>query len=159
MREARENQDKESIGVVTRFIEYHEISALLDLYRHLNPEDPFLTTGEVSDLWDAIFNDPHLHILVTEADGQIVSSCTLAVIRNLTRGARPYGLIENVVTHAEHRQRGYGGMVMEKAIDVARNAGCYKILLLTSSTKAETLRFYENAGFRRETKTGFVYRL
>lgn len=153
----RSNHD--STSVITRFIEYHEVGSLLKLYKHLNPGDPELTPDDVTDLWHAIFNDPHLHILVAEVDGELVSSCTLAVIKNLTRGARPYGLIENVVTHEGYRKRGYGGLVLEKAIEVAREAGCYKILLLTSSTKIETLRFYENAGFRRETKTGFVYRL
>lgn len=153
------SSNHDSTSVIARFIEYHEVGSLLNLYKHLNPDDPVLTRDDVTDLWYAIFNDPHLHILVAEVGGQLVSSCTLAVIKNLTRGARPYGLIENVVTHEEYRKRGYGSLVLEKAIEVARESGCYKILLLTSSTKIETLRFYENIGFKRETKTGFVYRL
>ena len=41
-------------------------------------------------------------------DGQLVASCNLAVIPNLTRGGRAYGVIENVITDAAHRGQGRG---------------------------------------------------
>ncbi len=37
----------------------------------------------------------------------MVATCTLVVIPNLTRGGTPYALIENVVTHTDHRNKGY----------------------------------------------------
>jgi GNAT superfamily N-acetyltransferase len=42
------------------------------------------------------------------AEDAIIASCTLVVIPNLARGGQPYGLIENVVTHAAYRGRGFG---------------------------------------------------
>jgi ribosomal protein S18 acetylase RimI-like enzyme len=39
---------------------------------------------------------------------------------------------------------------LKKAIEVAKENNCYKVMLLTSSKKEETLRFYEKAGFSRE---------
>ncbi|WP_429223712.1 GNAT family N-acetyltransferase [Methanobacterium oryzae] len=89
----------------------------------------------------------------------IVSSCTLAVIKNLTRSARPYGLIENVVTHSNYRNRGYGTTVLEKAVEICRKNNCYKVMLLTSRKENHIFRFYENAGFNRDEKTGFVKRI
>lgn len=145
--------------VVVRFIKYNELNSLLDLYKHLHMDDSPVSMDLTTKLWDEIFNDQSLQYIVLEVDEQIVSSCTLAIIKNLTRGARPYGLIENVVTHTEHRNRGYGTKVLEKAVSVARDSGCYKVMLLTGSKKEETLRFYEKAGFERETKTGFICKL
>lgn len=90
-------------------------------------------------------------------DKTIVSTCTLVVIPNLTRGGQPYALIENVVTAADHRGRGYGRTTLQHAVSSAWDNGCYKVMLLTGSTKAETHGFYQSAGFE-QNKTGFQIR-
>ena len=86
-----------------------------------------------------------------------VATCTLVVVPNLTRRCAPYALIENVVTHTDFRQLGFGQKVLAAAIDAAWAKGCYKIMLLTGSTEPATLSFYRRAGFEA-TKTGFQIR-
>ena len=87
-----------------------------------------------------------------------MSTCTLILVPNLTRGGRPYGLIENVVTHPDYRRRGLGTSVLKRALQAAWERNCYKVMLLTGSKNEATLRFYEKAGFARGVKTGFVAR-
>ena len=87
-----------------------------------------------------------------------MSSCTLAIVPNLSRGARPYGVIENVVTDAAHRQRGLGRAVLHAALAKAWAANCYKVLLATGSKRDSTLRVYQDAGFERDAKTYFEIR-
>jgi GNAT superfamily N-acetyltransferase len=140
-----------------RLIRADELDALLDLYRILHPEDPVCTdAARLEPLWQEICADPNLFCIIREEDGIPVSSCTLAVIKNLTRGLRPYGVIENVVTHPDYRKRGYGTQVLHEAVRIARERGCYKVMLATGAKDEGTLRFYENAGFSRGVKTGFV---
>ena len=74
----------------------------------------------------------------------------------MTRGARPYGIIENVVTHPDDRRQGIGTLVLNYALNLAWQQDCYKVMLLTSSKREETLHFYERAGFKRGVKTGFI---
>jgi GNAT superfamily N-acetyltransferase len=140
-----------------RPIEAHELDDLLQLYRHLHPKDaPLPPPSELAELWHEICANPWLHYFGAEIDGQLVSSCTLTIIPNLTRGARPYGLIENVVTHPDYRRRGLGKAVLQHALYVAWEANCYKVMLLTGSKQPEVLQFYEEAGFKRNVKTGFI---
>jgi GNAT superfamily N-acetyltransferase len=141
-----------------RVAESADLSGLLALYRHLHAVDaPLPEATEVERLWATMMAHPGLRLIVAESAGLLVSCCTLVIVPNLTRGCRPYALVENVVTHADFRRRGFGGAVVKKAMDLAWDAGCYKVMLMTGSKRPETHRFYEHCGFLPE-KTGFVAR-
>ncbi len=134
-----------------------ELASLLDLYQHLNADEPPLPAAEVlHQVWNTFLSDPKISCLVGETDGRLVASCTLVIIPNLTRAARPYGLIENVVTRSDYRQKGIGSALLRHALRLAWEQDCYKVMLLTGRKQEETLRFYEKAGFKRGVKTGFV---
>jgi hypothetical protein len=85
--------------IVVRHINKDEVQKLLELYKQLHTNDPELILDNIHLLWEQIYNDKNMHYIVADRDGQLVASCVLIIILNLTRNARPYGLIENVVTH------------------------------------------------------------
>ncbi|WP_379133667.1 GNAT family N-acetyltransferase [Paenibacillus sp. sgz500958] len=150
---------KELSGAV-RSIQRDELPQLLLLYKQLQADDPELEiTDSLMELWERILDDPCMEILALEQDGQIVSTCVLHILKNLTRNARPYALIENVVTHKDYRRRGLGQLVLQKAVEIAKAHQCYKIMLLTSSPLESVHRFYEQAGFKKGLKTGFLMKL
>jgi N-acetylglutamate synthase-like GNAT family acetyltransferase len=134
-----------------------DIPGLLDLYRYLIPGDERASDADASDVFDRFLAYTGSAIFLGGAAGLLVASCTPVVVPNLTRAASPYGLIENVVTHCDHRQRGFGRQILNAASEAAWAAGCYKVMLLTGSKKAETLNFYLSAGFE-QSKTGFQKR-
>jgi GNAT superfamily N-acetyltransferase len=136
-----------------------DLDALLALYRYLHVDDlPLPAPSVVQDTWSQALADPRGRYFGGFDGGQLVSSCALVVIPNLTRGCRPYGVIENVVTHAAHRNQGWGQRMLRHALQHAWAQRCYKVMLLTGRKDEATLRFYENAGFDRQGKTGFVAR-
>ena len=100
---------------IIRLIKKEELNDLLALYKHLNSDDgDLIVDTRVRAVWDGILADPGQCYLVVEVDGKLVSSCVLTIIQNLTRHATPYGLIENVVTHPEYRNRGIGTRVLQR---------------------------------------------
>lgn len=129
---------------------------LLALYTHLKENPLPLIDDSLRALWDTILNDPNHHILIGLENDEIISSCVLVVIPNLTHSQRPYALIENVVTHANHRKKGYAGQLLEFAKQIAKENGCYKIMLMTSSKEKSTLDFYKKAGYNTGDKTAFI---
>lgn len=129
---------------------------MLALYRHLNPDDPPITPEQAAAGWAAL--PACATVFLVEAEGMPVASCTLVIVPNVTTGARPFALIENVVTHAGWRRRGLGRAVLRAALESAEGAGCYKVMLATGSKNPGTLRFYEAAGFTAGTKTFFEKR-
>jgi GNAT superfamily N-acetyltransferase len=127
------------------------------LYKHLHNDDVGPPpASELDSLWAAILANPMLHYLAADLDGRIVSTCALTIIPNLTRGCRPYGLIENVVTHPDFRRRGLGKAVIRHALGIAWKHGCYKVMLMTGRKQPEVHQFYCSAGFIGGVKTGFI---
>ncbi len=140
-----------------RAIQPNELNELLALYKHLHRTDEPMPDQEViQSVWQELLSNPRYKYFGGFVGEALVSSCTIAVIPNLTRGCKPYGLIENVVTHASHRNQGYGSALLAHALSHAWSAGCYKVMLLTGSKDEATFRFYESAGFGRHEKQAFV---
>ena len=134
-----------------------ELNALLDLYTHMHDADAPLPDRErVETLWQEIQASPYFKYFGAFVTNKLVSSCTLSIIPNLTRGCRPYGLIENVVSHSDFRQRGLGRALLKHTLAYAWGCNCYKVMLLTGRKNEAVYRFYEGAGFDRNAKQAFI---
>jgi GNAT superfamily N-acetyltransferase len=143
--------------MLIRRLEHSDLSELLALYRHLHRADePPPQQAVVDTVWTELMASPNYRYYGGFFDAQLVSSCTLSIVPNLTRGCRPYGLIENVVTHSNHRRKGYATQVLREALRDAWSKHCYKVMLLTGHKDEGTFRFYESAGFDRNAKQAFV---
>lgn len=141
---------------MVREAQEQELKEILELYLCLHETSVPEMTEHLLHTWERIVRDENHHLIVNEVEGRIVSSCVCVVIPNLTRGGRPYAFIENVVTHADFRGKGYATACLDYAAEIALRENCYKMMLLTGSKEEATLRFYENAGYNCADKTAFV---
>ena len=133
-----------------------DLNEILELYCFLHEDSIQNCDNRLQETWSRIMEEKNHHIFVNEVDGKIVSSCVCVIVPNLTRNVRPYAWIENVVTHESYRGMGYASQCLEYAKTVAEQSGCYKIMLITGSKRAETLHFYEQAGYNSRDKTAFI---
>lgn len=145
-----------SVSPIIREVRSRDLSALLELYTHLHELGIPENSEHLKRTWETICNDSNHLIVVCEVDGHIVSSCVCVIIPNLTRNVRPYAFIENVVTHADYRGKGYATACLDFARNIALQSNCYKMMLLTGSKNENTLRFYERAGYNQNDKTAFI---
>lgn len=145
-------------GAIIRSAVAGDLGGVLALYRDLHPDEPPPSADDAARVWQAILSGGATTQIVADEGGLLVACCTLAIVPNLSRNARPYGVIENVVTRATHRRRGLGQAVLQAALAAAWDADCYKVSLTTGSRRETTLRFYERAGFVRDAKTYFEIR-
>lgn len=136
-----------------------DMDAVYSLYPHLlSEDDPSPGREKLLESWNRLISNPAMTCFIAEVDKKIVGTCCLIIVPNLTRGARPYALIETVVVHTEFQGRGIGRKMIEHAIEKARNARCYKIMLL-SGVENKNHGFYERLGFDRNIKVGFELRM
>ena len=139
-----------------REAEQRDLPELLELYSYLHETTVPRVDEALEAIWNGILGDLNHHIIVACSDETLISSCVLVIVPNLTRGQRPYALIENVVTRPEHRGQGCATAVLNYARQLAADERCYKIMLMTGSKEDSTLRLYECAGYNRTDKTAFV---
>ena len=134
----------------------NDLDNILQLYLHLHEESVPEDSEQLRTTWETIMNDVNHHLIVCEIEGKLVASCVCVVIPNLTRNVRPYAFVENVVTHADYRQKGYATACLNYAKQIAEKNQCYKMMLLTGSKRESTLNFYRNAGYNSSDKTAFI---
>lgn len=134
----------------------NDLGAVLSLYKHLHEDDTPADDSEIQAAWDNLMHDPRSHLFILEVDGEAVSTCVLCIIPNLTRKARPFGIIENVVTRKEFRKKGYASALLSFTLGYAWEQDCYKVMLSTSRREDEVFRLYEKVGFLRGRKKGLV---
>ena len=91
--------------------------------------------------------DPRSTLYVLERDGQVIGSLTLYILPNLSHGARPAAIVENVVIDRHAHRGGHGKMLMDFAEDQARKAGCYKVALTSNKRRTGAHAFYRALGY------------
>ena len=70
------------------------------------------------------------------------------IIPYLTYRGGHRALIEAVRISKEGRGRGWGALLIEWAVDQARESGCHVVQLTTDKQRPEALTFYERLGFQ-----------
>ena len=125
--------------------------------RQLNPLD-----REASEIEFQVFNEiidsNYLELIVAEDEGVLLGSCYINVIPNITRGGRPYAVIENVVTDSAHRNRGIGQSLLDHAVELAWAQDCYKVMLMSGRTEGAVHAFYKKCGFDPDEKKAYIQR-
>lgn len=95
------------------------------------PED----TAKGSELGETPLHEP------------ILATAALLIERKLLRGGGLVGHIEDVVVDEKARGKRLGKLVVEKLSEIAKEQGCYKVILDCSEDNAG---FYERCGFEKK---------
>ncbi len=146
---------KDTVDVITREATKSDLPQIIGLLSQLSlrgESDTPLKKAE--SIFKKIRRYPFYKIYVTVLDEQIVGVFELLIMDNLAHLGMPSAIIEDVVVAAEHRRRGIGKVMMNYAMNVCREMGCYKITLSSNLKREEAHDFYESLGFQ---KHGFSF--
>lgn len=129
-----------------------DVARINELLRELSPKAKTRTREDISEVLENDF----VFVARESEQGSIVSMVTLVIV---TRLIAPKTLIEDVVTAASYRGRGYGTKLMEMAIQTARELKINIVDLTSSNTeeRAAAHRRYKALGF--EARDSTLYRL
>ena len=92
-------------------------------------------------------------VAVNEA-GQIMGSVTLMLEQKFLREGKLAGHIEDVVTRKGYEGMGVASVLMNKAMETAKESGCYKLILDCDN---KLIPFYKKFGFEEKEKCMKIY--
>jgi GNAT superfamily N-acetyltransferase len=91
-----------------------------------------------------LLSDNNIQVYLGYINHKPVCTATLYIIPTFRRNFSDFAQIENVVTLLSHRGNGYGKMMIEYLVDIAKKNSCYKIVL---NCGGDIMPFYKGCGF------------
>ena len=134
-----------------------DLPAVLRLYAQ-----PALDDGKVVPLLEAerlferIARYPDYKIYVAVCEGHVVGTFALLIMDNLAHMGAPSAVIEDVAVDPGWQGRGVGKLMMEYALRICGEKGCYKAALSSNLKREQAHAFYESLGFERH---GYSFRI
>jgi GNAT superfamily N-acetyltransferase len=134
----------------------NDLDGVLALYKELRPFDPELDVNFAKEKWAEIINDPRTHITVADINGELASTCALSLNKSIANGAKPFAIIEHVITASKFRRQGLNRQVLEFTLSLAWKFDCCKVMLLSGENLKPAHALYESVGFKSGIEKGFV---
>jgi GNAT superfamily N-acetyltransferase len=136
-------------GLAIRPARVEDLETLLALYAELadEPSPSAPAADEAHAVLEEVLAQPKRHLTVAVLDGRVVGSADMLIVANLTHGARPWAIVENVIVTVSARRGGVGAGLMANLLSLARADGCYKVQLLSAEHR-RARAFYESLGFK-----------
>jgi GNAT superfamily N-acetyltransferase len=95
-----------------------------------------------------IDGDPHSMVLVAVNHGRdVVGMLQLITFRHVQHRGGRCAEIESMHVRHDLRYSGIGGKLLDHAVGLAREMGCYRVQLTSNSERHDAHRFYERHGF------------
>jgi len=116
----------------------------LESLAHLAPVD--LTPDEAIRIWRGRNAAGVRTVVAVDGDGNVLGTASLILEHKFIHKGGTIGHIEDVAVHPDHEGKGAGSAVVRSLIELARQSGCYKVIL---SCNDQNLAFYSRLGFRR----------
>jgi GNAT superfamily N-acetyltransferase len=145
--------------IIIRAATEKDIPRLLELYRQLSfhPEEyKFPPLKDCRRVFKEQSKVPGYSLLVAEEGGEVIGTALFAVVPSFAHGTAPFAVIEYVVVDEKKRSKGVGKMLMDYCKDLAKEAGCYKIMLTSDKRRDRAHKFNQSVGFEASAE-GFRY--
>ena len=133
-----------------------DLPEILRLYAQPDLDGKALLLAEAERLFERIAQYPDYHVYVAQRDSRIVGTFALLIMHNLGHWGTPSGVIEDVAVDPDCQGQGIGRIMMQHALQICSEKGCYKAALSSNFKRARAHAFYESLGFERH---GYSYRV
>ncbi len=150
--------EPERLGLVVRHVELRDFMAVTTLLMLLGrPHVPEEQREAARQLFERHVESADVESLIVLRDGLPVGFLSLHIRERLNHPTMEAWIPDLVVTESEHGS-GAARLLFGRAVDIARERGCHRLVLESGHARKRAHRFYEREGMRETGKT-FVMEL
>lgn len=147
--------------VIIREASNADLEAMLNLYNQADMDDgKALALSDAKALFDQVKSHPfyRFYVAITEqsrakstqpneSHKRVIGVFGLLIMPNLGHQGAPSAIVEGVCVHPADQGTGVGRHMMQHAMDIARQHGCYKLALTSNIKRERAHAFYASLGF------------
>jgi GNAT superfamily N-acetyltransferase len=127
-----------------------DLGGILEIYATAGIGGPAqFTVEEARERLPRFAQYPNYRLFVAVIEGNIAGVYSLLILDKLAKRGVPSGIVEDVAVNPAAQRQGVGRAMMEHAIGLCREAGCYKMALSSNLERTAAHQFYESLGFDR----------
>ena len=103
-----------------------------------------ISVEDWNNRYEEIQSNSCIQIWVIVDKDSIIATGTIIIEPKFTHNIGRVGHIEDIVVHKDKHGLGFGKKIIDDLVNIARNSGCYKVILNCSD---KNIGFYEKVGF------------
>jgi len=133
-----------------------DLSGVLNLLAQPDLDDGnVIPLAEAQHIFERMARYPNYKIHVAVSGARVVGTFALLIMDNLGHHGTPSAIIEDVAVDPALHGQGIGKAMMQYAIRLAAENGCYKAALSSNLKRERAHAFYDSLGFERH---GYSFR-
>lgn len=131
-----------------------DVENILYIYAKALDNDNVLSVEKGQEIFLKQQQYPDYQVFIAELDNEIVGTFALLIMENMAHLGTPSAVVEDVGVLPTIQSKGIGKLMMEFALNYAKEKGCYKMSLSSNLRREKAHQFYESLGFQ---KHGFSF--
>ncbi len=111
--------------------------------------EAYLSQEKMRAIWQNMQKYPDYKVYVMLSNDKIVGTFSLLIGDNLAHSGASFAVLDNMVVNPDCRRQGIGKKMILKAMELARQKQCYKIMLSSNKNRVQAHEFYQKLGFEQ----------
>ena len=126
-----------------------DLSILNHLYADMDDKPP-MTEEKILEIWQQIQQVPDYYIYLAYLGDTAIGTFSLLFMPTMMHpGFYKSAILDSVAIHSSYRGQGWGTKMIQKALEISADAGCYKVMLSSNLKRDRAHKFYQSLGFKQ----------
>ncbi len=111
---------------------------------------PLMCDEQIIGIWNEIQEIPNYFVYLAYLNNKAIGTFSLLLMPTMMhRDFHKSAILDSVTIATDYRGQGFGKEMIERALKISANAGCYKVTFSSNLKRKSAHKFYESLGFKK----------